>query len=114
MTLADRLRRERELRKLTQRELATIGNVQANAQGHYESGLRIPRADYLSLIANAGLDVHFIVTGERMPLDGFGLSKTEEAVIKSFRVLQSEDREALERVMETLTSYLDLRPHELV
>jgi transcriptional regulator with XRE-family HTH domain len=61
--IGKRLRQERKRLKLTQSALGAIGGVEANAQGHYESGQRLPRADYLFKIAAAGVDISRVVTG---------------------------------------------------
>lgn len=61
--IGKRLRQERKRLKLTQSALGAIGGVEANAQGHYESGQRLPRADYLFRIAAAGVDISRVVTG---------------------------------------------------
>lgn len=61
--IGKRLRQERKRLKLTQSALGAIGGVEANAQGHYESGQRLPRADYLFKIAAAGVDITRVVTG---------------------------------------------------
>jgi len=61
--IGKRLRQERKRLKLTQSALGAIGCVEANAQGHYESGQRLPRADYLYRIAAAGVDIGRVVTG---------------------------------------------------
>jgi len=102
MTLAHRLRSEREARGLSQRELAAIGNVQTNAQGHYESGQRWPRAEYLSLIHAAGFDVQYIVTGVRTPLANMTLADHEYVVIKNFRLIDPDNRDAIERIVTSL------------
>lgn len=69
--IGPRLKRERVRLKLSQSALGTIGGVETNAQGNYESGLRFPRADYLSRIAEAGVDVAYVVTGQKkLALDG--------------------------------------------
>lgn len=65
--IGQRLKAERTRLKLSQHALGTIGGVETNAQGNYESGVRSPRADYLSRIAQAGIDVTFVVTGLRLP-----------------------------------------------
>lgn len=62
-SIGKRLRQERKRLKLTQSELGAIGGVEANAQGHYESGQRLPRADYLFRVAAAGVDITRVVTG---------------------------------------------------
>ncbi|MGE6387646.1 helix-turn-helix domain-containing protein [Pseudomonas sp. NPDC078416] len=61
--IGKRLRQERKRLKLTQSAMGAIGGVEANAQGHYESGQRLPRADYLFKIAAAGVDITRVVTG---------------------------------------------------
>jgi len=61
--IGQRLKRERTRLKLSQSVLGAIGGVETNAQGNYESGVRSPRADYLSRIANVGIDVTYVVTG---------------------------------------------------
>jgi transcriptional regulator with XRE-family HTH domain len=53
--------------KLSQNALGAVGGVETNAQGNYEGGTRYPRADYLSRIAQAGVDVTYVVTGLRVP-----------------------------------------------
>ena len=62
-----RLKEERARLKLSQNALGAIGGVETNAQGNYESGTRYPRADYLSRIAQCGVDVTYVVTGLRVP-----------------------------------------------
>ncbi|RMT84097.1 Helix-hairpin-helix DNA-binding motif-containing protein [Pseudomonas viridiflava] len=61
--IGPRLKRERLRLKLSQSALGAIGGVETNAQGNYENGIRSPRADYLSRIADAGIDVSYVVTG---------------------------------------------------
>ncbi|WP_144431011.1 helix-turn-helix domain-containing protein, partial [Pseudomonas syringae pv. coryli] len=61
--IGPRLRKERLRLKLSQSALGAIGGVETNAQGNYENGVRSPRADYLSSISNAGVDVAYVVTG---------------------------------------------------
>lgn len=61
--IGPRLKQERIRLKLSQSALGAIGGVETNAQGNYESGIRFPRADYLSRVADAGIDVAYVVTG---------------------------------------------------
>lgn len=77
--IGPRLKRERLRLKLSQSAMGAIGGVETNAQGNYENGIRSPRADYLSRISAAGVDVTYVVTGfsrersipsnEALPLD---------------------------------------------
>jgi transcriptional regulator with XRE-family HTH domain len=69
-TIGIRLRQERVRVGLTQRQLGLLGGVAANTQGFYEKDKRSPRADYLSRILTAGVDVVYILTGTPVPPSG--------------------------------------------
>lgn len=60
-----RLRQERKRLGFSQREMGLVGGVAANAQGKYESGERVPKADYLAALATAGVDVLYVLTNTR-------------------------------------------------
>lgn len=97
-----RLRKERERLGLSQRAFGEIGGVEANAQGKYESGNRVPKADYLVAIAKAGVDVLFVLTGTTTPIALDNLSNTEEKVLGSYRSLHKEDQDAIRRLTMTM------------
>ncbi|WP_256600674.1 MULTISPECIES: helix-turn-helix transcriptional regulator [unclassified Pseudomonas] len=59
-----RLKQERIRLGLSQRELAKIGGVEPNAQFHYESGTRSPKADYLQNLVRAGVDLSYLFTND--------------------------------------------------
>ncbi|MBC3953458.1 MULTISPECIES: helix-turn-helix domain-containing protein [Pseudomonas] len=61
--IGPRLKQERLRLKLSQNALGAIGGVETNAQGNYENGIRSPKADYLSRVSDAGIDVSYVVTG---------------------------------------------------
>lgn len=63
--IGTRLKQQRKRLGLSQRELGHFGGVAANAQGRYESGERVPKADYLAAVANAGVDVLYVLIGRR-------------------------------------------------
>lgn len=63
--IGQRLKEERIRLKLSQSALGTFGGVETNAQGNYENGIRSPRAEYLSRISEAGVDVAYVITGQR-------------------------------------------------
>ena len=66
--IGTRLRQERRRLGLSQREMGQIGGVAANAQGKYESGDRLPKADYLAALAGAGVDVLYVLTSRHSPI----------------------------------------------
>jgi transcriptional regulator with XRE-family HTH domain len=65
MDICNRLREERERLKLSQVALGEIGGIKKLAQINYESGKRTPDAQYLQAISRIGVDVLYVVTGER-------------------------------------------------
>ncbi len=102
-TLAMRLRSERLRLKLSQQELGSIGGVAANAQGKYESGERSPRANYLEKIFTGGVDIYFVLTGEKGPLVLFGVKNAPEVLSLLQQDLASITN-AVESVMSRISS----------
>lgn len=66
-SIGERLREERTRLGMNQGDMAQHGGVQRTAQSNYERGDRVPDAAYLTLVAEAGVDVLYVVTGERRP-----------------------------------------------
>lgn len=63
--LGKRLLEERERLSMTQPELAEKCGVTMRTQRNYEKGERSPDADYLAALAQQGLDVLYLLTGQR-------------------------------------------------
>lgn len=63
--ITDRLKKERIRLGLTQAELGVAGGVKVNAQNVYERGIRTPNAVYLAAVAKIGVDVLYVLTGQR-------------------------------------------------
>jgi transcriptional regulator with XRE-family HTH domain len=55
---------------------ARIG-VSQNRQSFLETGARGIDAEYLARVAAEGVDVHFVLTGERIETDGLGPTATK-------------------------------------
>ncbi|MGX9692944.1 helix-turn-helix domain-containing protein [Achromobacter anxifer] len=81
MSIFDRLKEERQRLGRTQTEFAAIGGVQKRAQINYEAGERSPDSTYLALLANAGVDVHYVLTGRR----GASLPADEQLLLDTYR-----------------------------
>jgi phage repressor protein C with HTH and peptisase S24 domain len=64
-TLGNRLRSEREKLKLNQSEFAKLAGVTKQSQINYESDRRHPDSKYLAAIAKAGIDITFLISGDR-------------------------------------------------
>lgn len=65
-TTQERLKEERKRLGLSQEAFARLGGVQKRTQINYEKGMRTPDAAYLQSIAGSGVDVRYVVTGDRM------------------------------------------------
>jgi transcriptional regulator with XRE-family HTH domain len=100
--IGPRLREERERLGMTQKVFGLIGGVEPNAQGKYESGERTPKADYLAAVAHHGVDVLYVLTGERLPTPIERLSGAEEKVLGDYRGLPREGQEALRHMAMSL------------
>lgn len=88
-----RLREERKRLSLTQADMAAAGGVKPNAQVHYESGDRVPSADYLQRLEGAGIDVLYVLTGRRAaPSD---LSPEQTALLASLDRADDAGRAAI-------------------
>lgn len=64
-TIGERLKNERERLGLNQTQLGAIGGVQKQSQLKYENGVTFPNANYLTEVAKIGVDVVYVLFGER-------------------------------------------------
>ncbi|NWD65789.1 helix-turn-helix domain-containing protein [Pseudomonas sp. IPO3774] len=102
--LGARLKEERKVLGLSQQEFGAIGGVAANAQVHYESGVRLPKSDYLIALRRKGVDVIFVLTGERAAINQDDLSEKETSIINQYRTLDCLDQEAIAQITSSLSA----------
>lgn len=102
MTFGDRLKEERKRLKLTQTEMGDLAGVAKTTQLNYEKGDRNPDSDYLAAVAAAGVDVLYVLTGQRTPQAEQALSVREQTVVYNFRVLSEADKAAMQRLSTAL------------
>jgi transcriptional regulator with XRE-family HTH domain len=102
--IGSRIREERERLKLTQRAFGEIGGVEPNAQGKYESGERWPKADYLAAVAQRGVDVLYVLTGERSARTADPLGEEEAALLARYRTLPQAARQAFTAMMDAVAA----------
>ena len=96
----ERLKRERSRLGLSQVEFAALGGVKQRAQFQYEKGMRRPNSDYLGALAASGVDVWYVLTGEK----GARLESGEEQrIIAAFRDLDARKRGALLVLLEAFS-----------
>ncbi|MDY7560242.1 helix-turn-helix transcriptional regulator [Pseudomonas sp. 10B1] len=100
-----RLRQERKRLGYSQREMGFLGGVAANAQGKYESGERVPKADYLAALASEGLDVLYVLTDQRSAVS------TVDNLLK--QVARVDEPDAVFKEVKHAVRHLLLRIEEL-
>ncbi|MBL4783003.1 MAG: helix-turn-helix transcriptional regulator [Porticoccaceae bacterium] len=67
--VGERLASERERVKLKRLDFGVLGGVKEQAQGRYERGERAPDTDYLEELHKGGVDVNYVITGQRVSGD---------------------------------------------
>ena len=65
VSLGERLREERERLGMSQTQFGDLAQVTKKTQMLYEGDQRSPKADYLTAIASQGVDVQYVLTGNR-------------------------------------------------
>ncbi|UVE66968.1 helix-turn-helix transcriptional regulator [Burkholderia pyrrocinia] len=82
---------------LSQAEFAALGGLGKQAQLNYESGTRSPDASYLAALTKVGVDVLYVISGDRS--DQASMPPDEQDLLQEFRQLDSASRAA---VLETI------------
>lgn len=93
LTYGKRLKEERERMGLTQTALADIASVTKVTQINYEKDSRKPDIEYLELIKNAGVDILYVITGERG--QGTKLSPDEVKLLNNYRHVSDDGKKML-------------------
>ncbi|RRV07031.1 helix-turn-helix domain-containing protein [Pseudomonas sp. v388] len=101
--LGARLREERKKLGLTQHDFAALGGIASNAQAHYESGERQPKAGYLIGIAGGGVDILYVLLGKHTPTLANSLDPDEADVLAHYRSLPKEDQRAFSQLSASLS-----------
>jgi len=66
ITTGDRLEEERKRLGLSQQNFADLMDISRTSQVNYETNKREPSAGYLAFSATIGVDVLYVLTGERL------------------------------------------------
>lgn len=92
--IAERLKETRERLGLSQQALAEHCGITARSQRNYESGERLPDAGYLAELVALGVDVAYVLTGDRNPAVP-ALDAAEQVLLDSYRRCKPEARQHL-------------------
>lgn len=105
MGIGDRLKEERERLGLNQTDFAALAGASKNTQYNYEKGERSPDANYLAAAAEKGVDVLYVLTGERIPQAADNITAAEAQLLKRFRQMSDEGRTTINSVSEALATF---------
>lgn len=91
--IGQRLKQERQRLKLTQPEFAELALTKKRTLIDWEKGVSSPTAPQLSAMANAGVDILYVITGEQNKVQN--LAPDEELLMESYRQLSAGERREL-------------------
>lgn len=100
ISIGERLREEREGLGKTQGDVACMAaeagvpGATRQSQARYEKGLASPSAAYLAVLAKAGADIRYILTGDRELPAPVVLTAEEQTMLGYFRDATKEVRRA--------------------
>ncbi|WP_176332675.1 helix-turn-helix domain-containing protein [Burkholderia vietnamiensis] len=86
-----RLRDERTRLNLSQSAFADVAGVTKTTQGNYETNKRSPDAAYLAAVAQHGVDVQYVITGQRSAHSGVAVDAVKSAVEKAFTMVSASN-----------------------
>ncbi len=99
MNLCERLKEERERLGFSQTAFAAVADASKHAQINWEKGIASPNAIALAAWADAGLDVLYVVTGDRSFVPPKKLTSEEETMLEYFSQADKEARKAALRAL---------------
>lgn len=90
--IGDRLKEERARLGFNQEEFAAKAGITRRPYIDWESGKTSPNAAQLALLAELGLDVAYVITGDRSFDPSLRYSREEEVLIDNYRHMAREDQ----------------------
>ena len=97
-----RLKEERERLGYTQPAFAEAAGAKKRTLIDWEKGVSSPTAVQLSALSEIGMDVMYVITGQRSFPAQSALSRREAALVDNFEHLSEEDKRAIERTASAL------------
>jgi transcriptional regulator with XRE-family HTH domain len=100
MSFGGRLAEERKRLGLKQAEFAVLVGTDVPKQSLYENDRRELRADYLARLADAKVDVVYVLTGQRS--EGGWLTQAASDLLSSYLCLPADVQQAFTALAESL------------
>jgi len=92
MSIGQRIKEERERLKLSQTSFGEIGDMGKTTVQAWERGTAFPNAAFLEVAATFGVDVYYVITGQR--LANTAATPTELAYLRNCRALPTTEAKA--------------------
>ena len=97
MSIGERIRSERERLEMSQPQFAKIAGTTKQTLFSWESGKTFPNAEQIASLADAGVDVMYVVTGHRSqaappPEPAVTLNRKERAFWDMYKELDEQDQ----------------------
>lgn len=108
MSFGARLAEERKRLGLKQAEFADLVGTDVPKQSLYENDRRELRADYLARLADAQVDIVYILTGRRSEGEWLGAGPSQ--LLSAYLTLPSEVQQALEDLAKALREQFSREP----
>ena len=96
MSSGQRLREERERLGFSQNDFAALVPVTRKTMFNWESGAGHVATEALAVWARSGLDVLYVVTGERLPIPRAEPGLRQQALLKLFDAADEDGRRVIE------------------
>lgn len=100
--IGPRLREERERVGLNQEQFAEAGGVSRRTVVAWEKGEQFPNAAFLAVVSGMGVDVLYVLTGQRMQPVESTLTLEEQALLDNYKHSDEASRAAARRVLDAL------------
>lgn len=102
LLLGARMREERERLGFSQSAFADLGHVSLRAEQDWERGVSAPKADFLAVAVTHGVDVLYILTGQRLAAVESRLSPDELTLLDNYKRTNEEGRVAARLILSSL------------
>lgn len=102
MSIGERLKLERERLGMTIQEFAEAAGAKKNTVIDWQNDASSPPTAKLAALAAVGLDVLYVVTGQRGGASVAPPSPRQAALLDNFEHLSEDDKRALERTASAL------------
>lgn len=111
-TFGQRLAEERQRLELSQNEFSGKVGASKRSQIDWESDAASPKADYVMKFGEVGVDVYYLLVGERSKPIEDTLNAREKALLNNYKNSGKEGQRSIERLAMLEAQQPNLKPKE--